>query len=142
MFQAYGVVTDVFIAYKSRRRLTEGSTFAFVRFSSKHEAITAVRRADGRILDGFKIRVFNDNIGVSKNKRAEIVEGRAVEVVDNTQHATNLASGNVIHVTFEDEIDSWPNPNNDEKGYDVKVSIWHELLVVIQFENVKDHLEC
>ncbi|XP_039006146.1 uncharacterized protein LOC120133680 [Hibiscus syriacus] len=89
-FQAYGVVTDVFIAYRSRRRETVGSTFAFVRFRSKSEADTAVRRADGRIMDGFKIRVFHDNKGAAKSrglrKKVSIVfNGRLYSIKISTE---------------------------------------------------------
>ncbi|XP_039036835.1 transformer-2 protein homolog beta-like [Hibiscus syriacus] len=60
VFQVYGVVLDVFIAYKSLKRKSVGFTFAFVRFRNRFEANLAVRRADGRVLDGFKIRVFHE----------------------------------------------------------------------------------
>ncbi|KAE8701632.1 Guanylate kinase 1 [Hibiscus syriacus] len=178
-FQAYRAVSDVFIAYRSRRRLTVDSTFAFVRFRSKSEADTAVRRADGRIMNGFKIRVFHDNMGVANNKRSENVKGRAVEVVDHFQHSNPSGHDNVIHVSIVEGIDPWPMFKNAKKssnirilekkvswrksclvgkiknmynediilsafsaeGLVVKVSVWHELLVVIEFRNENDRLE-
>ncbi|KAE8725239.1 hypothetical protein F3Y22_tig00009009pilonHSYRG00299 [Hibiscus syriacus] len=71
VFQVYGVVLDVFIAYKSLKRKFADSIFAFVRFSNRDEASLAVKRADGRVLDGFKIRVFHDNTPVRLCKKVD-----------------------------------------------------------------------
>ncbi|KAE8718592.1 hypothetical protein F3Y22_tig00110010pilonHSYRG00005 [Hibiscus syriacus] len=70
-FQVYGVVIDVYIAYRSVKRQSSGSTFAFVRFGRLSEANTAVRREDSRVIDGFKIRVFHDKMSEVKFKRPE-----------------------------------------------------------------------
>ncbi|KAK8534172.1 hypothetical protein V6N12_047565 [Hibiscus sabdariffa] len=59
-FQVYGSVIDTFIAYKNLRRRGKPTTFAFVRFGQQHEARAAADLGDGRIMDGFKIRVFLD----------------------------------------------------------------------------------
>ncbi|GMI65214.1 hypothetical protein HRI_000190700 [Hibiscus trionum] len=56
-FEGYGFVRDVFVAYNSPRRRESSSTFAFVRFKTLVEAKKAVKEGDGRLLDGFRIRV-------------------------------------------------------------------------------------
>ncbi|XP_038999272.1 uncharacterized protein LOC120124752 [Hibiscus syriacus] len=209
-FQAYGVVTDVFIAYRSRMRLLVGSTFAFVRFRNKSEADKAVCKDDGRFIDGFKIRVFHDNKGVVEVERAvdgssikkvwkpslrdsrsfkevleglQSAEGRKVDYVDNVdnvQHSLSSRLDKVIHLMIDEgkyirqestngeentticikekEV-SWrksclvgkiKNMFNEDiiqaafcaEGYDVKVSICHDLLVVIQFQHEVVRQEC
>ncbi|KAK8592927.1 hypothetical protein V6N12_045020 [Hibiscus sabdariffa] len=59
-FQVYDSVVDSFIAYKNIKRKGKPTTSAFVRFRRQHEARKAVTQGDGRIMDGFKIRVFLD----------------------------------------------------------------------------------
>ncbi|XP_039011878.1 polyadenylate-binding protein 5-like [Hibiscus syriacus] len=68
-FMEYGVVSDVFISFRSIRRLYDKSTFAFVRFKSKQKVRVAVRKADGRLMDGFKIKVYHDKSVISKSNR-------------------------------------------------------------------------
>ncbi|XP_039026252.1 serine/arginine-rich splicing factor SC35-like [Hibiscus syriacus] len=80
-FQAYGDVQDVFIAYNSRKRLDASSTFAFVRYRKKSKANNAVLRADGRILDGFKIRVFHDKVVDSYYQKGDYQKGGQVNNV-------------------------------------------------------------
>ncbi|XP_038994308.1 uncharacterized protein LOC120118301 [Hibiscus syriacus] len=62
-FQSYGEVIDVFIAYRSKKRLSAGSTFAFVRFRNKFGANTAVRRADGRRPSLRDSRSYREDLG-------------------------------------------------------------------------------
>ncbi|KAK9027665.1 hypothetical protein V6N11_067489 [Hibiscus sabdariffa] len=59
-FKGYGRLVDVYIAYKNVSRLGLKSTFAFVRFASRKEALLAVQNANNRLMDGFKINVFLD----------------------------------------------------------------------------------
>ncbi|KAE8686634.1 hypothetical protein F3Y22_tig00111053pilonHSYRG00090 [Hibiscus syriacus] len=132
LFQSYGVVTDIFIAYRSRRRLSADSTFAFVRFRSKSEADSAVRRADGRIMDGFKIRVFHDNKGAPKLQRSEadrnsnkvwkpsLRDSRSFkEVVRGVQSA-------VCWSNREDWVSRWFDELELLEGYEnkVKIKVW------------------
>ncbi|KAL4309565.1 hypothetical protein GQ457_01G031530 [Hibiscus cannabinus] len=60
-FEAYGRIVDVFIAYNNAKRLGMRSTFAFVRFTSFKEALLAVEKANNRIMDGFKLKVYLEN---------------------------------------------------------------------------------
>ncbi|KAE8696468.1 hypothetical protein F3Y22_tig00110670pilonHSYRG00078 [Hibiscus syriacus] len=186
-------------AFRSRKRVAASSTFSFVRFRRKSEADLAVRRADGRIINGFKIRVFHDNKGDPKFQRSvddkninkvwlssirdsrsfkevvggdQFVEGRVKEHVDFSQRYILAGKDNVIHVMFEDDKVVRKTSQNGEEnkiiriaekevvwrqsclvgkiknmynedivqtafctdGLDVKVSILHELLVVLQFK--------
>ncbi|KAL4323977.1 hypothetical protein GQ457_11G027850 [Hibiscus cannabinus] len=57
-FQEYGSVLDVFIAYNSTRRRGKATTFAFERFGNEEEAKSALVKAKGRWMDGFRIKVF------------------------------------------------------------------------------------
>ncbi|KAE8706948.1 hypothetical protein F3Y22_tig00110387pilonHSYRG00356 [Hibiscus syriacus] len=187
------------MAGRSRKRLSAGSTFAFVRFSSKNEAISAVRRADGRLMDGYRIRVFHNRALEINNKRSE--PGKLVkkvwkpslrdtrsfkDVLSVRNKEDGLSHGNVlenqayrrvesdvvVHVSFSEDCspNRVPNshigstsivvPKNEVRwrekclvgkikrmynkdiiqtafvaeGLDVRVNLWHELLVVIQFK--------
>ncbi|KAL4361216.1 hypothetical protein GQ457_04G028760 [Hibiscus cannabinus] len=73
-FEIYGSVVDVFVAYKNQKRKNKATTFAFIRFRSKMEALGAIRLANGRRMDGHYIRVFRANersvnSDISENKR-------------------------------------------------------------------------
>ncbi|GMI96136.1 hypothetical protein HRI_003282900 [Hibiscus trionum] len=67
-FEIYGNVVDVYIAYWNPARKMKRSTFAFVRFKTEGEAMKAVEKANGRLMDGFTIRVFMSRR--SKNSNA------------------------------------------------------------------------
>ncbi|KAK9004251.1 hypothetical protein V6N11_002057 [Hibiscus sabdariffa] len=57
-FVVYGKVLDVYIAYNNPKRVRMNCTFAFVRFSCLEEALRAVNQGNGRLMDGFSIKVF------------------------------------------------------------------------------------
>ncbi|GMJ02655.1 hypothetical protein HRI_003934700 [Hibiscus trionum] len=57
-FQEYGTVVDVYMAYGNQKRRNKPIVFAFVRFSNKEEAKSAIQKGNGRIMDGFKVRIF------------------------------------------------------------------------------------
>ncbi|KAK9006183.1 hypothetical protein V6N11_035228 [Hibiscus sabdariffa] len=57
-FQVHGRVVEVFIAYNSLKRLGKPTTFAFVRFEGEEDALKAIAKSNGRLMDGFRIRVF------------------------------------------------------------------------------------
>ncbi|GMI98329.1 hypothetical protein HRI_003502200 [Hibiscus trionum] len=57
-FSGYGRVTDVFIAYKNKKRSHKPTTFAFIRFRNLADAKRAIAEGNGRRLDGFTIRIF------------------------------------------------------------------------------------
>ncbi|KAK8504526.1 hypothetical protein V6N12_017805 [Hibiscus sabdariffa] len=57
-FQTYGKVEDVYIAYKNMKRRSKRTTFAFVRFRKAEDAERTVVEANGRFMDGHRIRVF------------------------------------------------------------------------------------
>ncbi|KAK8990187.1 hypothetical protein V6N11_008702 [Hibiscus sabdariffa] len=59
-FSVYGKVLDVYIAYNNSRRRNMQNTFAFVRFSKEEEGQAAVEKANNRVMDGFKIKVYWD----------------------------------------------------------------------------------
>ncbi|KAE8655416.1 hypothetical protein F3Y22_tig00117027pilonHSYRG00012 [Hibiscus syriacus] len=205
-FMEYGVVVDVFIAYRSRRRLYVGSTFAFVRYRRKNEASVAVRRADGRLMDDYRIKVFHEKSSEQISNRYE--SGKEVKRVwkpalrdsrsykdtlggrkdaglpqDQAkafQHSGIVTSGAVIHVNISDDSSLSlnrdklaPNSNimvpkyelrwresclvgkikkmyNEDiiltafmaEGFDVRVSIWQEALVVIQFKGTLERKAC
>ncbi|GMJ11822.1 hypothetical protein HRI_004851400 [Hibiscus trionum] len=72
-FSVYGTVLDVYIAYRNPSRQGKRTTFAFVRFNSRSGVRKAVDFGDGRILDGFRIRVFEERAKArSKSQGAEI----------------------------------------------------------------------
>ncbi|GMJ04047.1 hypothetical protein HRI_004073900 [Hibiscus trionum] len=56
-FRIYGSVVDVFIAYNNLKRLGKPTTFAFVRFKDVEGANKAVMEANGRRMDGYRIKV-------------------------------------------------------------------------------------
>ncbi|GMJ05216.1 hypothetical protein HRI_004190800 [Hibiscus trionum] len=56
-FGSYGKVVDVFVAYRNRKRRLKPTTFAFIRFNKKVEAIRAMKESSGRLMDGFRVRV-------------------------------------------------------------------------------------
>ncbi|KAE8659943.1 hypothetical protein F3Y22_tig00116959pilonHSYRG00044 [Hibiscus syriacus] len=72
-FQVYGDVLDVFIVYNRMKRKSVGYTFAFVRFRNRFEVNLAVRRVDGRVMDGYKIRVFHAINSGSLSKKVDVV---------------------------------------------------------------------
>ncbi|XP_039070433.1 uncharacterized protein LOC120217380 [Hibiscus syriacus] len=75
------IVQRVYIAYKNAKRAERETTFGFVRFNKLSEANRTVERGDGRRIDGFKIRVFRDNMG---GKTITKVDNRDVLVGTNT----------------------------------------------------------
>ncbi|KAL4320202.1 hypothetical protein GQ457_18G015870 [Hibiscus cannabinus] len=68
-FSEYGKIYDVYIAFNNRKRRGLRSTFAFVRFSNVLEAMNAVDLANGRLMDGFRIKTFLDR-GAGKHSRS------------------------------------------------------------------------
>ncbi|KAL4282967.1 hypothetical protein GQ457_16G007830 [Hibiscus cannabinus] len=70
-FEEYGKVLDVFVAYHNIKRRSSATTFAFVRFRLKGEAQNAIVKANGRIMDGFRIRVFDAIQGATKREVAD-----------------------------------------------------------------------
>ncbi|KAK8568765.1 hypothetical protein V6N12_007307 [Hibiscus sabdariffa] len=62
VFQSYGQVVDVYIAYWNRKRVRNSTTFAFVRFMSPEEARGAVRMGDNRKMDGYNINVSLEKV--------------------------------------------------------------------------------
>ncbi|GMI65150.1 hypothetical protein HRI_000184300 [Hibiscus trionum] len=63
-FSVYGTVLDSYIAYWNPKRQGKQTTFAFVRFSRWSEAKRAVDQGNGRLLDGFRIKVFEERSSV------------------------------------------------------------------------------
>ncbi|KAK9019120.1 hypothetical protein V6N11_034159 [Hibiscus sabdariffa] len=80
-FAVYGMVLDVYITYNNPRRSGMKSTFAFVRFNRLDEALKAVKQGNGRLMDGFAIKVFLENRHSSKVK---VSNG---QVLKNSQEA-------------------------------------------------------
>ncbi|GMJ13339.1 hypothetical protein HRI_005003100 [Hibiscus trionum] len=60
-FLTYGEVVDVFMAYKNRSRRNKLTTFAFVRFRTEREARMAINKGNGRLMDGFQVRISAAN---------------------------------------------------------------------------------
>ncbi|GMJ08075.1 hypothetical protein HRI_004476700 [Hibiscus trionum] len=75
-FSEYGKVQSVFIAYHNHKRLKSPSTFAFVRFAKKEEALKAVNHGNNRQMDGFVIKVFLEE----KRARGAVAPTAAPEV--------------------------------------------------------------
>ncbi|GMI80727.1 hypothetical protein HRI_001742000 [Hibiscus trionum] len=76
-FSEYGTVLDVYIAYWNPSRQGKRTTFAFVRFNSWSGVRKAVDFGDRRILDGYRIRVFEERAKVSsKSQDAETSKTR------------------------------------------------------------------
>ncbi|KAE8725718.1 hypothetical protein F3Y22_tig00008146pilonHSYRG00014 [Hibiscus syriacus] len=176
-FQVYGEVLDVFIA------------------------------ANGRMINGFKIRVFHDKIPGSQRKKEddvrsvlkvwnpafrdarsfkEVLRGDQVAAVKEREISDGLQEGYfrgyniVVHVNVAEDrgavssinsesafknifipskelmwrdsclVGKIKNRFNDNiicsafrvEGLDVKVSTWHDLLVIIKFRNVSDRQTC
>ncbi|GMI88190.1 hypothetical protein HRI_002488300 [Hibiscus trionum] len=65
-FQEYGRVEDTYIAYKNSKRRSKPTTFAFVRFNREMEAKEAVRKGNGRRMDGFIVKVVMAKPEVSR----------------------------------------------------------------------------
>ncbi|GMI95276.1 hypothetical protein HRI_003196900 [Hibiscus trionum] len=74
-FSVYGKVLRVFIAYHNQKRSKALSTFAFVNFSDKKEAMKAVSLGNNRRLDGFVIKVFVDDRRVKDAKVSKVDSG-------------------------------------------------------------------
>ncbi|GMI63606.1 hypothetical protein HRI_000029900 [Hibiscus trionum] len=77
-FWAYGTVVDVFVAYYNPKRRGKPTTFAFIRFSSLGEAMSAIAKSNGRLMDDFRIKIStakqkNLNLGVGEGKMAPFV---------------------------------------------------------------------
>ncbi|GMJ11561.1 hypothetical protein HRI_004825300 [Hibiscus trionum] len=56
-FSEYGSVVDAYIAYDNPKRRFKPAVFAFIRFRSVFEADRAILKGNGRMLDGFRVRV-------------------------------------------------------------------------------------
>ncbi|KAK8663275.1 hypothetical protein V6N13_083098 [Hibiscus sabdariffa] len=69
-FSGYGRVTDVYIAYYNPRRSRKRYTFAFVRFSTRAEAVKAIEMGNNRSMDGFYLKVF---MGKNQNQNESVV---------------------------------------------------------------------
>ncbi|XP_039027669.1 serine/arginine-rich splicing factor SC35-like [Hibiscus syriacus] len=74
LFQAYGVVLDVYIAYSNPRRKLKSSTFAFVRYKNRDDACQAVTKGAGRVIDGSPVRVFLSYNNREATQRSEKVK--------------------------------------------------------------------
>ncbi|KAE8726846.1 hypothetical protein F3Y22_tig00005974pilonHSYRG00134 [Hibiscus syriacus] len=170
-FKEYGAVSDVYVAFRNRRRLADRTTFAFVRFRSKHAA--SPRRSS---IDSGKLvkRVWKPSFRDSRSFK-DALEGRYdgnalnkkwlnatihVSILDERDRVLNRDAKSVnpnivlsknelrwrefclvgrikrmynieiIHTTFQAE------------GFDVRVSSWLDLMVVIQFKGSKELSKC
>ncbi|GMI83978.1 hypothetical protein HRI_002067100 [Hibiscus trionum] len=70
--KGYGVVTDTYIAYWNRSRRNNPTTFAFARFRSVREALEAVRKGNGSMMEGYRVNMF---LAYQKEKR--VLKGRS-----------------------------------------------------------------
>ncbi|GMJ03208.1 hypothetical protein HRI_003990000 [Hibiscus trionum] len=107
-FLEYGSMVDVYMAYRNQRKRNKPTVFAFVRFSKKEEAELAILKGNGRIMDGFKVRIFLAQQKMSENTRVRNhgrVELRRATFRDNR--------------TFKDVLLGVPEsviPSGDERG--------------------------
>ncbi|GMI93741.1 hypothetical protein HRI_003043400 [Hibiscus trionum] len=62
-FNIYGEVLDSYITYRSLARKRSQTTFAFIRFKTQAGAKRAIDKGDGRMMDGFKVRVYPEKTG-------------------------------------------------------------------------------
>ncbi|GMJ12962.1 hypothetical protein HRI_004965400 [Hibiscus trionum] len=97
-FMAYGNVKDVYIALKNHKREGKHTTFAFVRFNSPWEAQNAIRRGNGRIMEGFRIRVYEDRSAANKSSK------RPNERVKNQTKPAHVHKGYKDQRTFKEAL--------------------------------------
>ncbi|KAK8999104.1 hypothetical protein V6N11_070282 [Hibiscus sabdariffa] len=70
--QVYGEILDTFIAHNNPRRSLKATTFAFVRFKEELGAKRAVLNGSGRLMDGFRIRIFIARPSISNRGGREL----------------------------------------------------------------------
>ncbi|KAK8636768.1 hypothetical protein V6N13_124506 [Hibiscus sabdariffa] len=128
-FAVYGMVLDVYITYNNPRRSGMKSTFAFVRFNRLDEALKAVKQGNGRLMDGFAIKVFLENRHSSKVK---VSNG---QVLKNSQEA-----GKGKNMSIRKEGCSYKKSSIER--YPVNVfeteSEWLEFCVIGQIKSMYD----
>ena len=83
-FLSYGRVMDVYIP-RDRKHPSNASTFAFVRYKRESEMIKAIEYGNGRLVDGWSIKV----------KKATYGWGDRAKPVSKQQ--TNTSKSNQVH---------------------------------------------
>ncbi|GMJ08960.1 hypothetical protein HRI_004565200 [Hibiscus trionum] len=102
-FLEYGVVVDVYVAYGNQKRRFKPTVFAFVRFSKKEEAELAIQLGDGRMMDGFKVRMF-----LAHQKKPEIIRARSHGPVKHSWAAALRDSRTFKEVLVGEQVSTDP----------------------------------
>ncbi|KAK8564991.1 hypothetical protein V6N12_058567 [Hibiscus sabdariffa] len=106
-FVVYGKVLDVYIAYNNTKRVGMNNTFAFVRFSCLGEALRAVNQGNGRLMDGFSIKVFLEKRLSTQARKPKVdalredVQDGTMWVEDRPESNTNIIQVNVFEYERE-----------------------------------------